>query len=149
MSYIHTYTPDGRSKELVQLKELLQEDINLELTTYLGYFPKGLATDSTGIKAETGNYVLPSLLTNCREAYFEVSLKQLTGGTVAIELYDATVGSVITTITLNSITYRARSSNIISSLVAGNEVRARFNVTGAGALGSTSGDCDIRLIFRF
>ncbi|RSN72957.1 hypothetical protein [Candidatus Methanodesulfokora washburnensis] len=149
MSFLLTYTKEGRTKELTQLKELLQEDILLEISPFLGYFPKGLATDSTGVKAETGNYVIPSFIANCREAYFEASLLQLTGGTVAIELYDATSGAVIASITLSATSYRSRTSNIIGSLIAGHEVRARFNVTTAGAAGSVGGDCDLRLIFKF
>jgi hypothetical protein len=149
MSYLLTYTKEGRTKELVQLKELLQEDIGLELPVFLGYFPKGLATDSTGVKAETGNYILPDFIANCREAYFEASLLQLTGGTVAIELYDATSGAVIASITLSATSYRSRTSNIIASLISGHEVRARFNVTTAGAAGSLGGDSDIKLIFKF
>jgi len=117
-----------------------------ELPVVVGYSPKGLATDSTGVKHETGNIYVPSWVTRMFSAsYLEVSLLQLTGGTVALEIYDGT--NVIDSISLNTTSYRTRSSNNILSSIAGKEVRGRFNVKTAGSSGSVGGDATYKIVF--
>ena len=121
--------------------------IRLEIPVPLGFIPTGLDTASTGVKFESKRYLLSSDLLACaKAAYFETDLQQLTGGTVAIQLYDYTAATVRTSISLSATTKRTRSSNILASLVAGNEVGVRFNVTTAGASGSVGGGCSPVLI---
>jgi len=121
--------------------------IRLEIPVPLGYIPTGLATDSTGVKFESKQYLVSSDLLACaKAAYFESDLQQLTGGTVALELYDYTAAVVMASLSLSATTKRARSDNILASLVAGNYVGVRFNVTTAGAAGSVGGGCSPVLI---
>lgn len=127
--------------------QLAANTIRLEIPVPLGYIPTGLATDSTGVKFETKQYLISSeLLDSAKAVYFETDLQQLTGGTVSIELYDYTAARVIASISLSTTTKRTRSSNILASLVAGNPVGVRFNVTTAGATGSVGGGASPVLI---
>lgn len=117
-----------------------------EQPVVLGMSPRGLASDSTGVKHETGNTLIPSWVTQMfSAAYLEVSLLQLTGGTVALELYDGT--NVITSISLTATTYRTRGTTNILSSIAGKEVRGRLNVTAAGSSGSLAGDATYKIVF--
>ena len=126
---------------------LTPDTIRLEIPIPLGYIPTGLATDSTGVKFESKQYLVSSDVLACaKAAYFETDLQQLTGGTVAIELYDYTAATVRASLSLSATTKRARSGNIKASLVAGNPVGVRFNVTTAGAAGSVGGGCSPVLI---
>ncbi len=121
--------------------------IRLEIPVPLGFIPTGLATDSTGVKFESKQYLISSDLLACaKAAYFETDLQQLTGGTVAIELYDYTAGVVRTSISLSATTKRARSADILASLIAGNSIGVRFNVVTAGGAGSVGGGCSPMLI---
>jgi hypothetical protein len=119
-----------------------------ELPIYLGQSPRGLASDSTGVKHETANLLIPTWVSSFfSAAYWEVGLLQLTDGTVALELYDATSAAVATAISLTATTYRTRSTNNILSGIAGKEVRGRLNVTSNGAAGSLAGDAFYRIVF--
>jgi hypothetical protein len=116
------------------------DTIRIEVAIPLGHIPTGLATDSTGVKFESKQYLISSDLLACAKAvYFETDLQQLTGGTVALELYDYAAATVITSMSLSATTKRARSADVKASLVAGNPVGVRFNVTTAGATGSVGG----------
>lgn len=53
---------------------------------------------------------------------------------------------MVTSLSLTATTYRTRSADILPSLVAGNEYRARLNVTAAGASGSVAGNAFYRLV---
>jgi len=118
------------------------DTIRLEIPIPLGYIPTGLATDSTGVKFESKQYLISSDVLACaKAAYFESDLQQLTGGAVALELYDYTTAAVRASLSLSATTKRSRSANILASLVAGNPVGVRFNVTSAGAAGSVGGGC--------
>ena len=131
----------------MQLEEILPDTIRFEIAIPLGYIPEGQATDTVGVKKETGRYVLSAdLLRHAKAAYFETDLQQLTGGTVDIELYDYTAAAVIASITLNAVSPRQRSADILAALTAGNEIGVRFNVTTAGAGGSVGGGCSPKLI---
>ena len=126
---------------------LAANTIRLEITVPLGYIPTNLPTDSTGVKFETKRHLISSDLLACaKAAYFETDLQQLTGGTVAIELYDYVAAAVIASISLSAPTKRARATVDLSKLVAGNEVGVRFNVTAAGATGSVGGGANPVLI---
>jgi hypothetical protein len=119
-----------------------------ELPIHLGQSPRGLASDSTGVKHETANLLVPAWVSSFfSAAYWEVGLQQLTGGTVALELYNATAAAVADSISLTATTYRTRRTNNILSSIAGKEVRGRLNVTSAGAAGSLAGDAFYRIVF--
>jgi hypothetical protein len=135
-------------KRLVKKTDVEADTIRLEIPIPLGYIPTGLATDSTGVKFETKQYLISSDLLSCAKAiYFESDLQQLTGGTVTLELYDYTAAVVRDSLTLSATTKRARSAtNIKGSLVAGNPVGVRFNCTSAGATGSVGGGCSPILV---
>jgi len=127
--------------------QLAADTIRLEIPIPLGYIPTGLATDSTGIKFESKQYVVSTDALSCaKAAYFESDLQQLTGGAIALELYDYTAAVVRTNLSLSATTKRTRSDNILASLVAGNTVGVRFNVTTAGVAGSVGGGCSPVLI---
>ena len=127
--------------------QLATDTIRLEIPIPLGYIPTGLATDSTGIKFESKQYLVSADALSCaKAAYFESDLQQLTDGTVALELYDYTAAAVRASLSLSATTKRARSDNILASLVSGNPVGVRFNVTAAGAAGSVGGGCSPVLI---
>jgi hypothetical protein len=135
-------------KRLVRKADVEADTIRLEIPIPLGYIPTGLDTASTGVKFETKQYLISLDLLSCAKAiYFETDLQSLGEGvTVAIELYDYTAGAVRDTITLSATTKRTRSTtNIKDSLVAGNPVGVRFNVT-TGATGTTSGGASPILI---
>jgi len=126
---------------------LASNTITLEIPIPLGFIPTGLATDSVGVKFESKQYLISStLLQSAKNVYFESDLQQLTGGTVALELYDYTALVVITSLSLSATTKRTRSADILASLVAGNPVGVRFNVTTAGATGSVGGGASPVLI---
>jgi len=126
---------------------LAANTIRLEIPIPLGFIPTGLATDSTGVKFESKQYLVSADVLACaKAAYFETDLQQLTGGTVAIELYDYTAAAVRTSLSLSATTKRSRSADILASLVSGNPVGVRFNVTTAGAAGSVGGGCSPVLI---
>jgi hypothetical protein len=126
---------------------LAADTIRVEVAIPLGYIPTDLATDSTGVKFESKQHLVSSDLLACaKAAYFESDLQQLTGGTVALELYDYTAAAVRASLSLTATTKRARSGDIKASLVAGNPVGVRFNVTAAGAAGSVGGGCSPVLI---
>ncbi|MEM0457404.1 MAG: hypothetical protein QXI01_06785 [Nitrososphaerota archaeon] len=132
--------------ESVTPPKLQKSTVLAELPIVLGMSPRGLASDSTGVKHETANTLIPSWVTNMfSAAYWEVSLLQITGGTVALELYDGT--SVIASVSLTATTYRTRSTTNILSSIAGKEVRGRLNVTTAGAAGSLAGDATYKIVF--
>ena len=119
-----------------------------ELPIYLGQSPRGLASDSTGVKHETANLLIPTWVSSFfSAAYWEVGLLQRTGGTVALELYNATAGAVATAISLTATTYRTRGTTNVLSAITGKEVRARLNITAAGAAGSLAGDAFYRIVF--
>ena len=126
---------------------LAADTIRVEIAIPLGYIPTGLATDSVGVKFESKQYLISSDLKACaKAAYFESDLQQLTGGAVALELYDYTAAAVRASLSLSATTKRARSADILASLVTGNPVGVRFNVTTAGAAGSVGGGCSPVLI---
>jgi hypothetical protein len=142
-----TITGDRIASGTITKDRLATDTIRLEIPIPLGFIPTGLDTASTGVKFESKRYLLSSDLLACaKAAYFETDLQQLTGGTVAIELYDYTAATVRTSISLSATTKRTRSSNVLASLVAGNEVGVRFNVTSAGASGSVGGGASPVLI---
>jgi len=101
-----------------------------------------LLTDSisgTGTVEAAERYLISSeLLNHAKAAYFEIAYdaSSLTSDGSA-DLYDVTGASVITSITLTAggSSERTRSSDILSSLVAGNEVKVR--VTGDGTNAAT------------
>ena len=127
--------------------KLATDTIRLEIAIPLGFIPTGLATDSTGVKFESKQYLISSdLLQSAKAVYFESDLQQLTGGAVSLELYDYTALAVVTSLSLSATTQRTRSADIKASLVAGNPVGVRFNVTTAGAAGSVGGGCSPVLI---
>jgi len=131
----------------VKTEHFPTNEIQIEVPVPLGFIPTGLATDSTGVKFESKQYVVSAgLLKHAKYAYFETDLQQLTGGTVAIELYDYTAAAVRASLSQSATTKRARSANILTSLVSGNPVGVRFNVTTAGAAGSLGGGCSPVLI---
>jgi hypothetical protein len=135
-------------KRLVKKADVEPDTIRLEIPIPLGYIPTGLDTASTGVKFETKQYLISSDLLSCAKAiYFETDLQSLGAGvTVAIELYDYTAGVVRDTLSLSATTTRARSTtNIKDSLVAGNPIGVRFNVTTA-ATGTTGGGCSPILV---
>jgi len=120
---------------------------SLEVPVPLGFIPTGLATDTTGVKLESKQYLVSAELLACaKAAYFESDLQELTGGTVDLELYDYTAAAVRTSLTLSATSKRERSADILASLVTGNPVGVRFNVTAAGADGSVGGGCSPVLI---
>jgi hypothetical protein len=128
--------------------KLIADTVRLEVAIPLGFIPTGLDTGSTGVKFESKQYLISSALLSCaKEIYFETDLQSLgTGVTVAIELYDYTAGAVRDSLTLSATTKRSRSTtNIKASLVAGNPVGVRFNVTTA-ASGTTGGGCSPILV---
>jgi hypothetical protein len=140
-------TNDRIASGSITKDRLATNTIRLEIPVPLGFIPTGLDTASTGVKFESKRYLLSSDLLACaKAAYFETDLQQRTGGTVAIELYNYTAATVITSISLSATTKRTRSSNILASLVANNEVGVRFNVTTAGASGSVGGGASPVLI---
>jgi len=127
--------------------KIATDTIRLEIPIPLGFIPTGLATDSTGIKFETKRYLISADVLACAKAiYFESDLRQITGGTVRLELYDYTAGAVRTSLSLSATTKRTRSGDIKASLVSGNPVGVRFNVTTAGAAGSVGGGCSPVLV---
>ena len=126
--------------------KLQKSTVFTELPIVLGMSPRGLASDSTGVKHETANILIPSWVTDMfSAAYWEVSLLQRTGGTIALELYDGT--SVIDSVSLTATTYRSRSTKNILGSIVGKEVRGRLNVTTAGASGSLAGDATYKIVF--
>ncbi|MEM0112986.1 MAG: hypothetical protein QW253_00105 [Metallosphaera sp.] len=132
--------------ESVTPSKLQKSTILAELPIVLGTSPRGLDAASTGVKHETANTLIPSWVTSMfSAAYWEVGLLQITGGTIALELYDGT--SVIASISLTATTYRTRSTTNILSSIAGKEVRGRLNVTTAGASGSLAGDATYKIVF--
>lgn len=132
--------------ESVTPTKLQKSTILAELPIVLGTSPRGLDAASTGVKHETANTLIPSWVTSMfSAAYWEVGLLQITGGTIALELYDGT--SVIASISLTATTYRTRSTTNILSSIAGKEVRGRLNVTTAGASGSLAGDATYKIVF--
>ncbi|MEM3725131.1 MAG: hypothetical protein QW209_06420 [Nitrososphaerota archaeon] len=132
--------------ESVTPTKLQKSTILAELPIVLGTSPRGLDAASTGVKHETANTLIPSWVTSMfSAAYWEVGLLQITGGTIALELYDGT--SVIDSISLTATTYRTRSTTNILSSIAGKEVRGRLNVTTAGASGSLAGDATYKIVF--
>jgi hypothetical protein len=131
----------------VALAVLGQIVYKLEIPVPLGFIPTGLATDATGVKFEAKQYVVSAELLACaKAAYFESDLQQLTGGTVALELYDYTAAAVRASLSLSATSKGTRSADILASLVSGNPVGVRFNVTAAGAAGSLGGGCSPVLI---
>jgi len=131
----------------VKTEHFPTNEIQIEVPVPLGFIPTGLPTDSTGVKFESKQYVISAeLLKHTKVAYFESDLQQLTGGTVAIELYDYTAAAVIASLSQSATTKRVRSANILSGLVIGRPLGVRFNVTAAGAAGSLGGGCSPVLI---
>ncbi|MEM1548903.1 MAG: hypothetical protein QXM02_07800 [Thermoproteota archaeon] len=128
------------------IDHLLLADILTELPIVLGMSPRGLASDSTGVKHETGNILIPSWAGSMfSAAYLEVSILQWTGGTIALELYDG--ASVIDSLSFTATSYRSRSTKNILGSIVGKEVRGRLNVTTAGAAGSLAGDATYKIVF--
>jgi hypothetical protein len=127
--------------------QLAADTIRLEIPIPLGFIPTGLATDATGVKFESKQYLVSADVLACaKAAYFETDLQQLTGGTVALELYDYTAAAVVASLSQSATTKRVRSADIKASLVSGNPVGVQFNVTTAGAAGSVGGGCSPVLI---
>lgn len=126
--------------------KLQKTTVLAELPVVLGTSPRGLDAASTGVKHETANTLIPPWVASMfSAAYWEVGLLQITGGTVALELYDGS--SVIASTSLTAATYRTRSSTNILPSIAGKEVRGRLNVTTAGAAGSLAGDATYKIVF--
>jgi len=122
-----------------------------EIHLPIAYFGRNLPADSTGVKSENGGVLLSTGIYNSVTAiYLEVSLLQLTGGTVSLELYDYSAQVVRTSVSgLTSPMVRGRSVlNLKPYLVAGNVLGGRLNVTTAGPAGSVAGDGWIRLILK-
>ncbi len=137
-------------KEAIEASHLMRAAIEYEIHLPLGYIPTGLATDSTGVKFETKRIVLSSQnVKHLSAAYLETDLQQLTGGTVAIDLYNYTDGTIMTTISLTATTMRAESPNVISYIIAGKTIGVRFRVVTAGAAGSVGGGCSPVLKLRY
>jgi len=133
---------DGLPKSMIKT-----DTIRLEIAIPLGFIPTGLATDSTGVKFESKQYLISSdLLQSAKNVYFESDLQQLTGGAVSLELYDYTAAVVRASLSLSATSKRTRSADIKASLVIGNPVGVRFNVTTAGAAGSVGGGCSPVLV---
>jgi len=129
----------------ISAPKLKKSSVLSELPILLGQSPRGLASDSTGVKHETANTLIPSWVSSMfSAAYWEVALLQLTGGTVALELYDG--ASVIASVSLTATTYRTRSTTNILPSIAGKEVRGRLNVISAGAAGSLAGDAFYKVV---
>lgn len=134
-------------RRLISKSDIIPNTIRAEIAIPLGFIPTGLDTATTGIKFETKQYLVSAdLLQSAKAVYFESDLQQLTGGTVALELYDYTAAAIRASLTLSAPTKRARSADIRAALVSGNSVGVRFNVTTAGAVGSVGGGCSPVLI---
>jgi len=131
----------------IEYGKLKSDTIQIEIAIPLGYIPYNQSAVTTGVKYESKQYVFSSeLLKHVKTAYFESNLQQLTSGAaVAIELYDYTAASVITSLSLSATSKRSRSADIKANLTAGNSVGARLNVT-TGVTGGVAGGCSPVLI---
>jgi hypothetical protein len=135
------------ARSAVKTEHFPTNEIQIEVAVPFGYIPTELATDTTGVKYESKQYVVSAgLLKHAKAVYFETDLQQLTGGTVDIELYDYTATTVRTYRRLSAMSKRSRSADILSSLVSGNPVGVRFNVSTQGSSGSKGGGCNPVLI---
>ena len=115
-------------------RQLSADSIRLVSYISFGGTRIGLAADTTGVKYEAGSTVVTAdLKRHLKAATFEVVLSRITGGTVAVELFDYTAGTVITSVSLTSATRRSTAAVDIAKLVVGNEVGVRWNVTSASA----------------
>jgi len=98
----------------------------------------GSISGATTTEAPERYLISSELLKHAKAAYLEISYdaSALTSDGSA-DLYDVTAASVITTITLaaGTASERTRSSDILASLVAGNEVKVR--VAGDGTNSAT------------
>ena len=140
-------TPFHLFKKIIAADNLKTNAIQLEIAIPFGYIPRGLATDATGVAFESKQYLLSSeLLKHVKAAYFETDLQELSDGAVDVELYDYDAGSVIAKVSLSATTKRSRVDVDTSKLVSGHALGVRFNVTTAGASGSTGGGCSPVLI---
>ena len=137
------------------IKEHLRTN-EIEIEVPISFFEGkvSIAIDSTGVKHETGNYLISEeLVKHVKEAYLEGGIVNFgaTDSTVNIELYNATDASVVTSISLSSDSYRSRTSDIGSTIkgLAGKEVRIRVNVTTASATsGATADFISAKLILK-
>lgn len=121
--------------------------VQAEVHVPLGFIPTDLSTASQGVKFESKQALISAGMLSCaKAAYFESDLQQLTGGTVSLELYDYTAATVRASLSLSTTTKRSRSGDVKASLVAGNPVGVRFNVTTAGETGSVGGGCSPVLV---
>lgn len=138
-------TRDKLAREIVSLEYIEKNTIQLEIPISFFEGKLSIAIDSTGVKHETANYLISSeLVKHLKSAYLEGAIINFgaTDATVAIELYNATDASVVTSISLSSDSYRTRSSDIADTLkgLAGKEVRVRVNVTTASATSGATAD---------
>jgi len=126
---------------------LATDTIRIEIPITLTRFPKGLDAATTGVKDESNSYLVSSDLLACAKAiYFEAGLEQISSGAaVAVELYGATEGAVIASLSFTSPSKRARTADIKASLVAGREYYARINVVTA-VTGGVCGGSEPKLI---
>lgn len=110
----------------------------------------GLAADATGIKYEGDmrQRIDSTILNSARSVYIEAATNSSAGDeTVSVEVYDDTALAVAASLDVVGGAARARSSDISASLVAGNEVHVRWNVTTASATaGATVDAVGARLI---
>ncbi len=132
---------------IIRTFHIFAKEIEIEVYVPLGYIPRGLPVDTTGVQFESKRVLISeTMLKHAKAAYFESDLQELGGGTVALELFDYVENRVITSISLSATTKRQRSGNVLPYLTAGNEVGVRFNVTSAGASGTTGGGCSPVLV---
>jgi len=129
----------------VKYTDLETNTIQIEVPISFFEGKVSIAIDSTGVKHETGNYLISSeLVKHLKSAYLETAMINFgaTDATVAVELYNVTDASVVTSISLSSDSYRTRSGDMGSTIkgLAGKEVRVRVNVTTASATAGATAD---------
>jgi len=137
---------------LIKKEHIAKDEIQIEIPIVFFAGELSIAIDSTGVKYESGNYLISNeLVKHLKKAYLEAAITDFsaTDATVAVELYNVTDASVVTSVSLSSDNYRARSSDIGDTIkgLVGKEVRARVNVTTAsGTSGATAKVRAIKLI---
>lgn len=120
---------------------LLADTIRTEVIIPLVTAGFSRATNVTGItEAVERRIISTDLLQSAKAAYFEASYVWAATADGAIELYDLGGLAVRASFSLvgGETATRARSADILASLVGGNEHVVRINVTAAGGAGETA-----------
>ena len=121
--------------------DLLVDTIRTEVIIPLVTAGFSRAADATGItEAVERRIISADLLQSAKAAYFEASYVWAATADGAIELYDLGGLAVRASFSLvgGETATRARTADILASLVGGNEHVARINVTVAGGAGETA-----------